>query len=157
VIVLPRHVSELASAPMRCVALRGAVIWRADEYALEDIMNKKTLALVACFAWAAAALSTAAPANAEAVTTQSGSYATCSGTYTTASSNAACGAETVQYHMSYQQNMKFISTTCGTGGCSSDSLTVATDTVYGTGRKHTYFELSCIGGKRLYSITTCAC
>jgi hypothetical protein len=150
-------VRALVSAPTRCGALRDAVVWRADEYALEEIMNKKTLALVACFAWAAAALSTAAPANAEAVTTQTGNYATCSASYTTASSRAACGAETVAYEMSYQQTMKFVSTTCGTGGCSSDTVTVATDTIYPVGRKHTYFELSCIGGKRLYSITTCSC
>jgi hypothetical protein len=120
---------------------------------------KKTFALVACFAWAAVALSTVSPANAVAITTQTGSYATCSASYTTQASTGTCleAGEYMGFPMDYMQTMKFVSTACSGGACSSDSATAATDTVYPTGRKQTYLAASCMGGKRMYDITTCAC
>jgi hypothetical protein len=120
-------------------------------------MKQKTLVLVACCAWIAVALSTATPANADAITTQSGLYATCSGTYTAAYADFACGSEALFVQTNYNQIMRFVNTNCNTGTCSADTLQVAVQSVYPTGRKTAHQDSTCFNSKRKYSLGTCAC
>jgi hypothetical protein len=120
---------------------------------IEDLMNMTLIKLVACIAWAAAAISGATPAEAIAVTVVSGNYATCSASYTTGG-QTQCG-----YSTSYRQNIKFVSIGCSLGGCNEDSGGVYTDFVYPTGRKSASLVVACNGliTYNVYNLGSCAC
>ena len=119
-------------------------------------MKMELIKLAAVALWAGVALSSAAPAHAWATTTQLGQYATCSNSSSV--TNLQCTLEGISvYTFSYIQNIKFVSTpTCNAGGCASEPGTVYVTSVYPAGRKTALLEGTC-GGKRLYSLGTCAC
>jgi hypothetical protein len=112
--------------------------------------------LVACLTWAGAAISSATTADAYAATGQSGAY-------------AACSAESMPYtdigkvcsgafYFSYMQKIKFLSTSCNTGGCWSDLGNVYVEAVYPTGRKVTSVVSTCVGtATRVYTLDFCSC
>jgi hypothetical protein len=124
-------------------------------------MNTNIIKFVACLAWAGAAVSSTTSANALAITTQSGSYASCSANYTTSAQFHECSVnnntDTVGIDTYYMQTIKFVYTTCNSGGCSSDTGTVYTDIIYASGRKTTSLVTSCFTSGRRYGLGTCSC
>jgi hypothetical protein len=112
------------------------------------------LKLAACFAWAGVAVSSAAPASARCATYQSGTYANCSPTYFTGSGVYCWNGEP----WIYRQIIKFSSTACSTGGCSSESGDVHTDVRYSTGRKPASVYGGCGNNTMtVYNLGSCAC
>jgi hypothetical protein len=120
--------------------------------------TRRRLGLVAAFAWAGVALSSAAPASAVAIfNAQYGAYATCAQDYT-AYSGDACG-----YDYNYYQRIKIVTNGCNSGACASDSYAFV-DFLYGAGRKTTSFLASCGDYNpyvdmtmNAYGLGTCAC
>jgi hypothetical protein len=113
---------------------------------------KNLLAAVACFAWAGAALSYAAPAHAIAVTQQSYSeYATCAG-FLQPQSNYMCGTQ-----LNYMQMIRLVSVACSNGSCGSEYTVSYVEFIYGTGRKQVSYWGDCGSGWYGYSLGTCAC
>jgi hypothetical protein len=117
--------------------------------------------LIACLAWASVAVSSANPANASAITTQVGTFAACASQY----------SSTIQYHCpysdaseifyeyqtAYKQKIKFVSSTCNTGGCVQDANDVSVDARYPVGRKVVTGSSPLCGLKYLYELGDCAC
>jgi hypothetical protein len=112
------------------------------------LINKK-IVLLACIAWAGAAISSATPANAYAATTQSGTFAACSAAN---SSYVFMGC----WDMSYKQIIKFGTTGCNSGACNSDQGDVYVQFLYQTGRHDTTWLEGC-DGVNLYMMDSCSC
>jgi hypothetical protein len=92
----------------------------------------KIIHAMACLAWAGVALSSAAAADAYVITMQSPQdYASCSADWEYEENpGVVC-----DYYTPYIQNIRLLSTHCSQGGCSGDSYTINTDTLYSYGRK----------------------
>jgi hypothetical protein len=106
--------------------------------------------LLACLAWVGAAISSAAPADALAMTLQYGAYATCSSNYNPAPYENCLV-------LNYTQTIKFVNTSCNSGGCSDDSASVRTENRYDGGRKATEFVGNCGGTMNIFELDPCGC
>jgi hypothetical protein len=122
-------------------------------------MNTKLFTAGACIAWAAVAVSSAAPANARAASMQSADYAACSNHYESASSSYACSGG--EYEFTYYQEIHFVTTRCNSAtGCVPNLGSTYTDQVYTTGRKIvSLMDSGCgmFGATSIYGLGTCAC
>jgi hypothetical protein len=114
-------------------------------------MSTNILKLVTGLAWAALAISSAAPVNAKAFTGQSGSYGNCSSLYNTVFEMDVCG-----WMYPYQQHIKMVSVGCNQG-CTSSTATTYTEFVYVPGRRVATLLDTCGGAGNLYEFSTCAC
>jgi hypothetical protein len=104
-----------------------------------------------CIAWAALAISSATPATATVLTNQNGDYAACSAdTSTQYQLWTACQMET-----SYIQTIRFISTSCGAGGCNDGNGMTYSEFEYDPGRKTTNYLGACT--LNIYGLGSCAC
>jgi len=119
-------------------------------------MSHELLKVTATLLWMGVALASAAPANALAKTSQVGNYATCSSSYQAASSSCSEFETGVVFYFNYTQNIKFVTSPCNSGGCSSEPGTVYVQSVYDTGRKTATMDFLC-SGQRIYDIGICAC
>jgi hypothetical protein len=114
-------------------------------------MSTDVLKLVAGLAWAALAISSAAPVNAKAFTGQSGNYGNCSANYTTPFEADWCG-----WTYPYAQQIKFVTVGCNQG-CTSSTATTYTEFYYVPGRRVATLLDTCGGVGNLYELSTCAC
>jgi hypothetical protein len=126
-------------------------------------MNTRLFNVGACIAWAAVAMSSAAPASALAVTTQVGSFASCSANSSSLSRGFCFDTDQKmnQVYTSYTQTIKLVSQGCSAGGCQADASTVYTDFIYPVGRKTatdaTVNYCGFGGSNRYYELSSCAC
>jgi hypothetical protein len=140
------------------LTLKERLIYRSRSPLGGGRMNTTNIIkLVACLAWAGVAIASAAPADASAATTQSGAYASCSASWSFYTDNGKMCWST--FWSSYTQQIKFVSTTCNTGGCGGDQGTVYVDSIYPAGRKTTGpSDMECMSSTyHLYELGTCAC
>jgi hypothetical protein len=92
--------------------------------------NTKALILSACFAWTLVAVSASSRANAAMLTLPTSySYANCNQVWGY-SSNVPC-----DYAYPYWQNIKFLSTSCSSGGCSGTGPAPWVSAIASGGRK----------------------
>jgi hypothetical protein len=112
---------------------------------------KKLVTILACAAWAGAAISFATPASAVAITSQYGQFATCSN-YWTYSPQVQCN-----YYLNYQQTMRFQTSACSGGTCTAQYGGTYVENVYVVGRKTaTVIFTGCSFGT-VYGIDDCGC
>jgi hypothetical protein len=114
---------------------------------------KNVLTFAAGIAWAALAVSSAAPANARAATQQGlTGYASCGGN-AFVESNSFCS---IQFN--YWQIIKFVNISCNSSGCSANAG-ACTESAYGAGRKVASLNTSCPDTLTwyVYDLGTCAC
>jgi hypothetical protein len=119
-------------------------------------MNTKLFAAAAALAWATALISGAAPACAFAISSQTGGYATCGYQYTYSSGRFQCPG-TPEYLTNYNQQIKFVTLSCNSGGCNSDSGPVYTDNLYSSGRKTVTQTAPLCGGYWVHDLGSCGC
>jgi len=108
----------------------------------------------AVLAWAAVAVSSPTAAHATMLTGQApGTYVTCGNTNGV---NVYTGCGATWY---YWQSIRFISSTCSSGSCSSDGSQTIVDSVYPIGRKSVTGSNSCPSPdpRHTYTLGSCAC
>jgi hypothetical protein len=108
--------------------------------------------LAVCLAWAGVVISSATPSDALVRTSQTGSYANCRNDWDSNHDSWCLTTNYVQY-------MKFMSTACSSGGCSSEFNGFYTESTYGSGRKKTTSYGLCGAGSawRIYGLGSCSC
>jgi hypothetical protein len=117
--------------------------------------------LIACLAWASVAVSSASPADASAITTQVGTFAACASQYTSTIQNHCPYVDAQEvfygYQTAYKQQIKFVNTSCNTGGCTQDATDVYVDARYPVGRKVVTGSGPLCGAKYIYDLGSCEC
>ena len=117
-------------------------------------MMRSRLQLVACIAWAGAAVSTATPADARLMTYQTGDYGTCSNESDPWYESWGCDTGSVETN--YVQVIKLVDTTCASGDCARQIPFAYTDQVYAPGR-YLVTDLSHCDDWNLFQLGACAC